>query len=193
MLIAEVNSFCKLGMPTPILMDWVVIGIYISAAILSFLSYRLAEKGDYANQSRFWLTLSVLLVLLGINKFLYFENCITFGFSAIAHHYDWYEMRRTMQVEFIIIVLVILAGLLLGLFYLLSALEWALQSATMAFALLLLLVIVRTISLHQIDALIFPDILGIGVGVNWIIELGCNLWIGISAILYLRSHTITRY
>lgn len=190
MLIAEVNSFCKLGMPTPILMDWVVIAAYMAAASTGFFCYQLAKKSFHSSQAKFWLILSVLLLLLGLNKFLYFESCITHGFSAIAHSHGWYELRRTMQAEFILIALILLVCLLIGLIYLLSAVEWMLQSATIAFMLLVLLVLIRTISLHQIDALIFPDILGIGVGINWIIELGCNLWIGLSAFLYLRNHKV---
>ena len=192
MLIAEVNSFCKLGMPSPILMDWVVIAAYMAAAIACFMSYQIAKKTFHSSQAKFWLTISVLVIVFGLNKFLYFESCITFGFAALAHSHGWYELRRSMQAEFIIIILILLVCLLFGLIYLLSALEWTLQSATIAFILLLLLVTVRTISLHQIDALIFPDVLGIGVGINWIIELSCNLWIGFSALLYLRSHKYLR-
>ena len=66
------------------------------------------------------------------------------------------------------------------------------QCAVAAFALLLLLVMVRTISLHQIDALIFPDILGVGVGINWIIELVCNLAIASSAWVYFKSYKPTQ-
>ena len=70
----------------------------------------------------------------------------------------------------------------------LNGLTKPLQSAIVAFVLLLFLVVVRTISLHQVDALIFPDIIGIGIGINWIVELACNLWIGVSAWIYMQQY-----
>lgn len=177
-------------MPTPILMDWVVIAAYALAAMLCYMASRRVGGYSYVSKSQvnYWRILVVLLLLLGINKFLYFENCITQGFSLLAHNNGWYEVRRGMQAEFILIGTIILLSLLVASIYMLNGLAKPLQSAVIAFVLLLLLVVVRTISLHQIDALIFPDILGIGIGINWIVELGCNLWIGLSAWIYLQQY-----
>lgn len=177
-------------MPTPILMDWVVIAAYVLAAALSYKASR--RVGSYVlsnkKQVNYWRILAVSLFVLGINKFLYFENCITQGFSLLAHNNGWYEARRGLQAEFILIGTLVLLSLLAAAIYMLNGLAKPLQAAVIAFVLLLLLVVVRTISLHQIDALIFPDILGIGIGINWIIELACNLWIGLSAWVYLQQY-----
>lgn len=177
-------------MPNPILMDWVVIAAYWMAAMLCYIASRCVASYAYSSKSQviYWRVLVALLLLLGINKFLYFENCITQGFSLLAHSNGWYETRRDMQVEFILIVTLILLSLLAAAVYMLNGLAKPLQSAVIAFVLLLLLVVVRTISLHQVDALIFPDILGIGIGINWIIELACNFWIGLSAWIYLQQY-----
>ena len=177
-------------MPNPILMDWVVIAAYGLAAMLSYMASRCVVSYFYSSKSQVncWCILVALLLLLGINKFLYFENCITQGFSLLAHNNGWYEARRDMQVEFILIGTLIVPSLLAAAMYMLNGPAKPLQSAVIAFVLLLLLVVVRTISLHQVDALIFPDILGIGIGINWIIELACNLWIGLSAWIYLQQY-----
>ena len=174
-------------MPVPILMDWVVIAAYAFAATLCFLSWR---QDDFVlkKQSRIWLLLATSVLLLGINKFLYFENCITKGFSAIARSEGWYGERRAMQAIFVCAIISLLICAIVGVNYLLKNVERSLQSALVAFVILLMLVILRTVSLHQIDALIFPDALGIGIGINWIIELTCNLWIAISAYYYYSKH-----
>lgn len=177
-------------MPTPILMDWVVIVGYALAAMLCYMASRRLASHSYTskNQVNYWRILALLLLLLGLNKFLYVENCITQWFSLLAHNNGWYEARRGLQAEFILIGMFILLSLLAAAIYMLNGLSKALQSAVAAFVLLLLLVAVRTISLHQIDALIFTDILGIGFGINWIIELACNLWIGLSACVYRQQY-----
>ena len=192
MLIAKINSFCSLGMPTPILMDWVVIAAYILASVFCFKAKQVAMSLHEKKHERLWRLLAISTALLGINKFLYFESCITNGFSAIARNYGWYNTRRAIQVEFILIVALFAACIMAWLIYFFKDLKKPAQCAVAAFALLLLLVMVRTISLHQIDALIFPDILGVGVGINWIIELVCNLAIASSAWVYFKSYKPTQ-
>ncbi|MBC7786948.1 MAG: hypothetical protein H7Z18_05755 [Methylophilaceae bacterium] len=173
-------------MPTPVLMDWVVISAYSSAAWLCLRAKVIASRLSNKKEAHFWWLIACLVLILGINKFLYFENCITYGLSNLAHSDGWYESRRTFQAEFIVLIIFLLTCLLLGILYALKNFQWALRSAAIAFVLLLFLVILRTVSLHQIDELIFPDILGIGIGINWIVELICNLWIGLSAFIYLK-------
>lgn len=186
MLIVKLNSFCSLGMPTPVLMDWVVISAYAGAVWFCFRAKTKASDLSHKKEAHFWWLIACLVLILGINKFLYFENCITYGISKLAHTEGWYELRRTFQAEFIIGVVFLLTCLLVGLLYALKNLQCALRSAAAAFIFLLFLVILRTVSLHQIDALIFSDIPSVGIGINWIVELGCNLWIGVSALVYLK-------
>ena len=177
-------------MPNPIMMDWVVIAAYAMATMMCFTASRCVSSDHYSSVSQiyYWRLLMVLLLLLGINKFLYFENCITQGFSLLAHNNDWYEARRGMQAELILIGTLVLLSLFGATIYMLDGLTKPLQSAIVAFVLLLFLVVVRTISLHQVDALIFPDIIGIGIDINWIVELACNLWIGVSAWIYMQQY-----
>lgn len=193
MLIAKINSFCNLGMPIPIMMDWVVIAAYTTASVLCFKGANLAAGLAYKKHAKLWLFLAVSIFILGLNKFLYAENCITQGFSIIARNYGWYGSRRGLQLE-IILVLVFLCICVLGvLIAILKGIGKPTQFAVIAFVLLLLLVIVRTISLHQIDGLIFPDILGIGIGINWLIELGCNVCMACAACFYLNNQQTSNF
>lgn len=185
MLIAEITSFCRLGIPSPIINDWVAITAYVVTSATCLRAGYLAGQWQYKKESRFWWMVASLVLILGVNKFLYSESCITYGLSMLAHSEGWYELRRGFQAEFIGLVVVLLACLLMAIFYVLKDLRWSLKCAASGFMLLLLLVIVRTVSLHQIDELMFQKVLGL-VTFNWLIELSCNLWIGLSALLYLK-------
>ena len=177
-------------MPTPILMDWVVIAAYIQAAVLCFICGKKSNRIKNVKQAKIWRLLGFCLLLLGLNKFLYFENCVTSGFAMLARNHSWYELRRGLQAELIAIVCVLIISLLITILFRLKILGKKLLSAVTALIILSLLVIVRTISLHQIDALIFPDILHIGIGINWVIELSCNIWIGFAAFVVLRQKSV---
>lgn len=187
MLIAQLSHTCRLGMPVPILMDWVVILAYVLATFFCFLASQLANKSRYIKSSKFWLIMSLLVLMLGLNKFLFFENCITITLSNLAKTNGWYDLRRGIQAEFIIIVLFLIIGALLGFISQLKGAEKSLYAAIIFLVMLLILVMLRIISLHQIDALLYPDLPVLGIGLNWVIELTFSLGIAICALICINT------
>lgn len=186
MLIADISSFCKLGIPSPIINDWIAITAYALTSYICLRAGYLASRLQYKKETRFWQILGSLVLIFGINKFLYSESCITYGLSMLAHSEGWYELRRSFQAEFIVLIVFILLCLLVAILYALKDLLRSLKSAAIGFMLLLLLIIIRTVSLHQIDALMFQKVLGLNVTFNWLIELSCNFWVGLSALVYSK-------
>ncbi len=183
MVLLELSQGCKLGMPRPITMDWVDLA-YFSVAI--FVSFLAAYKSEPKSKRHWWIVGTVLM-LFALNKFLFFDNCIKNALSGFAAENGFYVSRRGVQLLFILLLL----GLQLALIYLcrqrVNKLDGCLRRAYWGLLILLVLVMLRIISLHQIDGMLYLDKLGLGIGLNWIVEIFGSLFIIINAAIYIRK------
>ncbi len=132
-----------------------------------------------------WRVLLIGLIALGINKQLDVQSALTELGRIAAQRQGWYESRRQTQLAFI-------AGAgILGLTFLtaLIFLAWGSHQATLSaliggFA-LLLFVMIRAASFHQVDRLLNADFAGLRY--NWIIEMGGLTWILASSMRRFRN------
>ena len=160
-----------IGDPTP--MGWVTVLAYgVSAA----LCWRCAR---HLPAPVFWWSITVALLLLGLNKQLDLQTWFTQLARDVAMRDGWYEQRRHYQAEFI----AVMAGLFL---FMALAIALALKGHWLAYlrvwggmALLLFFIVARAASFHHVDALLMSG-MG-GMRLNWVFELGALALIGSGA------------
>ena len=128
----------------------------------------------------FWVVLTLLLVMLGINKQLDLQSLVTDVGRRLAHAQGWYEQRQQIQIRFVsgLAAAVAVAGLAL----LIAFRRDAARSPTAVVGALFLLgfIVVRAASFHHVDAFITSRLLGLRW--NWLLELGGIALIAASAI-----------
>lgn len=183
MVLLELSQDCQLGMPRPIAMDWVDLACFSVAIFTSFLA---AYRGELKNK-RPWIMVGVVLVLFALNKFLFFDNCIKNALSGFASESGFYVSRRGVQLGFVLFLFVALLALIYWFRQKSGILDVCLKWSYLGLLLLLALVMLRIISLHQIDGILYSDKLGLGTGLNWIIEISGSLLIIIQAVIYIKK------
>lgn len=173
------------GLGDPSIGGWLTVLLYAATAASIWM---LLRRIDFARQDRerwVWQLLLMALIALGINKQLDLQSALTELGRIVAQREGWYESRRQTQLAFIagagILGLTFMATLIL--------LAWGSHRATLSaliggFA-LLLFVMIRAASFHQVDRLLSANFAGLRY--NWIIEMGGLTWILASSMRRLRN------
>lgn len=174
---------CNLGMPRPIAMDWVDLTCFSVAILVSFLA---AYKSKPRNRHHWWIV-GTVLILFALNKFLFFDNCIKDALSGFAAENGFYVSRRGVQLLFILLLFAVQLALIYLFRQRVKKLDVCLRRSYFGLLILLILVMLRIISLHQIDGILYPDKLGLGIGLNWIVEISGSLFILINAAIYIKK------
>ena len=152
-------------------MGWVTVLVYLLAAILSTQAAR-AMQGPEAKVRRertFWRITAAVLFFLAVNKQLDLQTLFTMIGRCNARLMGWYDMRHTIQREFILAVGI--AGVLtVGLLaLLLRGLLGQVWPALLGIGFVCAFVLIRAASFHDVDGLIGSWAMGIKV--NWLLEL----------------------
>ncbi len=181
------------GIGDPSVMGWVTVGMYVLIAACCFLvrfiepTYDHHSNQDHTHSYRkFWWTLAIFLILMGINKQLDLQSLFTQIGRDFAKSAGWYENRQMVQTAFILCIAV--GGVLLG-GYLVYRFRNACNTIKIAlggFALLMGFVMMRAASFHNFDRMIGYE-LG-GIRFNWVMEIGALLIIGIATLRYRRNY-----
>jgi hypothetical protein len=159
-------------------------GSWVTALLYFWSAYSCrataVHSGAGSLEARVWTALMVLLALLGVSELLQLQPAITeFGRSA-AYEEGWYWHRQGMQAAVTKIGTTVTVAFSLGL--LLSARRTSPQCAiAMACAVIVVgYIIVRAVSMHQVDALLLRTTFGL----HWtrIPELAGSLVILLSSL-----------
>lgn len=149
-------------------MGWVTVVGYLAAAGFSLV---LAAKHDRSSLERgFWAVSGAGLLFLAINKQLDLQSFLTAAGRCAARLQGWYEMRRTVQINFII---VLIAASVIGGVGALWTLRRTIHRTGVALLGLVWItgfVLVRAAGFHHVDQLIGLQVAGMRL--NWIFELG---------------------
>jgi hypothetical protein len=165
----------------PTLMGWVTVLAYLAAALLALRSAWAAKRAPAQRAlARFWLALSLLLFLLGINKQLDLQTLFTQIARDAALAQGWYEERRRYQVMFIAAVGVLGVVGTLGLAFALRKIAARIWLALLGIGFLVSFVLIRAASFHHVDLLLRAGTLRL----NWVFEL---TGIGLIAVAAVRS------
>jgi hypothetical protein len=110
------------------------------------------EKGH--SEAVFWLVLGLLLFCLGINKQGDFQSLLTLYGRDILRQAGLYDVRRTIQVVFILGVAVIAcSSVVVGLWYV-RRLSWTSRAAALGLGLQAAFIVIRAASFHHLDVLL---------------------------------------
>ena len=130
----------------PTLWGWATVLHYAAA----FLITALAALKDERN-SKFWLAISLLMLVLCVNKQLDIQSLITAVGRVVAKNSGWYQDRAIYQIVFV--GMVAIAGILLVL--VMGVAKWRSRKSvvTAAFGIVLLtgFVVMRAASFHKVD------------------------------------------
>lgn len=153
------------GAPSP--MRWITVVAYFTTSLASIvLSF---QKPNYSFRI-FWIGLSLLLLLLGIDKQLDLQSFLTDIGRIIARRQGWYGKRRKVQIFLVTAVFTVsifsVAALLWNSRFLYKQFLFPLAGLV----LLLGFIIIRAVSLHHVDR--FIKIRFAGIKINPLLELG---------------------
>ncbi len=132
---------------------------------------------------------TALLIFLGINELLDLQTLLTAVGRAHAKANGWYEARRTVQLVFIVALVIAAAVAGLTMLWFTRRSQAALLLAYAGLVFIGLFVILRAASFHHLDV-----ILGSGAkALNWgsLQELLGVVIVAVSAVLYARQHGAT--
>ena len=164
-------------------MGWVTVLVYLLAAILSVGAAK-ALHGSEAPLRRervFWGISGAVMLFLAINKQLDLQSLFTMIGRCNAHLMGWYDMRQTVQRDFILAVAVG-GGLAVGLLaLLLRGILGRVWPALLGIGFVCGFVLIRAASFHDVDGLIGSWAMGIRV--NWLLELPGPTLVAITAAL----------
>lgn len=157
-----------IGDPTP--MGFITVVLYFYAA---YRCYRLAKGRGVQlvkKERGVWWGFVAALAALGVNKQLDLQTALTEIGRILAHSQGWYEQRRIVQAEFLI--LVGLLGLVgsVALLYIARSMPKATRLAMVGGVALIAFIAIRAASFHHIDRLIGRSIFGLRI--NWQLEIG---------------------
>ncbi len=170
------------GIGDPTAIGWITVLAYVAAAILCAMCY--AREPEYNRHKRFWLFVTVLMVLLGINKQLDLQTWFTQTGRDMAFSEGWYGNRRVVQASFISALAIFGFVTQVWLYRSLRDLGSEVRWAAVGLIFLMVFVVVRAASFHHVDILLFADIGGFRL--NWILELTGISCIAAAAAMRLK-------
>ncbi|MBW8016074.1 MAG: hypothetical protein FVQ82_07800 [Planctomycetes bacterium] len=166
------------GIGDPTVIGWLIVAAYITTAMLSGRCAYNARKKQQTKLLTFWLTITIILTLLAINKQLDLQSWLRSTAKQMAREQGWYAHRQIFQMS----VVAIIAAVGTGLIVLASWIMRNYRSTRMAFIgliVLLVFIVIRTASLHSIDEILAIKIAG--QKLRYLLELAAIACIAISA------------
>jgi len=152
----------------PSFMGWFTVASYFLCAVLSSI-LALTNQGIDRRSFLFWCFISLLMIMLGINKQLDLQSLFTEIWRLIARAQGWMYRRRIVQFWFI----VFFGTTAIAAFLLFVRTRWDLfRRFTLTFTglfFLLCFIVIRAAGFHHFD-----EILGFrlfGAKMNWLLEL----------------------
>jgi uncharacterized membrane protein len=133
-----------------------------------------------------WLMIGLIFALLFLSRAFDVEESVRNALRDTMRADGLYPERRMFQRRLVVGSIILGTLIISGLIYRFRRLlkggrELALGVAILATATMCGLIVLRMISLHQIDALLFGPF-----KINWIIDVGTSLFVTVSAGYYVR-------
>ncbi len=151
----------------------------VRSLVRGLLRPRRRPVPDVERVPSLWAGFCVLLLLLGINKQLDLQSLFTELGRIAAQQEGWYEGRRTVQVVFIVLLVLAGAGLLRALWVFARGHVHEVRLALFGAVGLVAFVAIRAASFHHVDLLIRTEVAG--VDLNAWLENGAIACIGVAA------------
>ncbi len=170
------------GLGDNTVMGWLTVLAYLAAATASVVAARrMAGPGSLERcERRFWWISAGIMLALALNKQLDLQTLFTLIGRCHAQLSGWYDIRRTVQRDFILGVAAAGVGLIGLLAYLLRGILGRVWPALLGLGFVCLFVLVRAASFHHVDSLLGTWVFG--VKMNWLLELPGPILVAVVAI-----------
>lgn len=170
------------GIGDPNLTGWLTVLSYGICAALAGAVLRRSPSGAARG---FWLVVLVLMIVLGINKQLDLQSALTAFGRCLARAQGWYQDRRAVQGDFLLVLAGATLVVLVGLFAALAG-RWRQNGLAMAgLPILGGFVLMRAVGFHHFDKVL--GLRAMGVSVNFLFENAGLALIAANAWILLRS------
>jgi hypothetical protein len=163
----------------PSFMGWFTVAAYLACAILSFFS-ALAHQKSERRSFFFWSLISLLMLLLAINKQLDLQSLFTEIGRQVAGHQGWMEQRRMVQFWFIVCFSLLSMAGFAFFAYTLRDFFKCFRLAFIGLFFLLTFIVIRAASFHHFDEVLHFRFLNLKM--NWILELSGIFLIAAAAL-----------
>jgi hypothetical protein len=164
----------------PCFMGWFTVGSYFACAIVALIAVLINQMGG-RRSCFFWSMISLLMILLGINKQLDLQSLFTEVGRQVARAQGWMDHRRIVQFWFI----VTFGTTTMGAFLLFAIIRRDLfRRFMLAFTglfFLLSFIVIRAVGFHHFDEMLGFKL--VGAKMNWLVELTGIYSISIAGLL----------
>jgi hypothetical protein len=148
---------------------WLITGSYFACALMAGFIAAFHKHLEERLAAKFWNAISLLMVLLGINKQLAIQMLLTEMGRQVAKAQGWYDQRRIVQFTFIVVFSTTFTAAFI---WLAKRYRDSFRRYTLVFCglfFLLSFVIIRAAAFHHFDEVIQYDLHGFKM--NWMLEL----------------------
>jgi len=152
----------------PSFMGWFTVASYLACAVVALMLGFSRHRAD-RRTFLFWVTIGLLMILLGINKQLDLQSLLTEMGRQIFRAHGWMDHRRIVQFWFI----VAFGAAALAAFLLFARINRDLfrrfRLAFIGLFLLLCFIVIRAAGFHHFDVMLGFRLFG--ARMNWVLEL----------------------
>jgi hypothetical protein len=178
------NDRWQAGIGDPTFMGWFTVGAYFLTAGLCLVAARVSPLSGFLSERRFWWSLTVGLLLLGINKQLDLQTWFTLTGKHLAQQTGWYAERRIAQAIFIFLIAGAGVGLVLLLWGFARKRVRQYRLALSGTIFLGCFILIRAASFHHVDQMLGWQVGGLRM--NHFLECGGIFLIALAALKTLR-------
>jgi hypothetical protein len=164
---------------------WFIVAAYFAGALAAFAASRSASRIE----ARFWVGVSLLLILLGFNKELDLQSLLTEFGRTLTRAIGIYEQRRLLQGLFLLLLGGAATFGILRLTRMLRRSSVPAKTAAAGIVMLFTFILLRAASFHHIDEWVTVDVRGLRSG--WWLELVGIVVIALAALAH-RSESSRR-
>lgn len=176
------------GIGDPSVIGWATVFTYAIACVLSYRVYILGDRIFIImqnKQKRLWLSISLVMLLLCLNKQLDLQSLFTDIGRYFFQKFELYQARRKYQLLFVVSILTVSMSSVLYVITLYRKVLCAHLVALLGVMFVLTYVIIRAASFHHVDRLISLQFCGLKM--NWVLEITGILFIIINSLHILSS------
>ena len=138
--------------------DGFTVVAYLLAAGLCW--WRIGVTRSPGRPWRLGLAMTLTLLLLGVNKHFSFHGAVTQAGRQLAREFGAYANHRLWQALFLAAILAVVLALLAALLRLRGHLWSRYRLAVAGMLIVTTLLVVRTVSLHYVDAILYAECFG---------------------------------
>lgn len=179
---ATQDGHWHLGIGDPSISGWVITVVYLLAVICTYKQMVAAKVGG--GDARFWLILTITLILLGINKQLDLQIWLTEVVRTDAQTHGWYAVRRLVQAAFVVFLGLSMLVALASLYLLSENSRWRRYKLVwIGMVLLCMFVLIRAATFHHVDIYINTHFSGF----KFLIETGALLLIILGTFFHQKK------